>query len=74
MTSSPTYGRSASGTTTEPVLLLVVLYDGEPGPAHRQAAAIQGVNELGFALGRFRLDRRPPRLEASKFEHEEISL
>ena len=45
------------------ILLLVVLDDRHPGAADRQAAAVQGVDELRLLAG-LEADARPPRLES----------
>ena len=43
------YGRSAAGTTTRAVLLLVVLEDRDQRAADREARAVQRVHELRLA-------------------------
>ena len=68
MTSRPPMnGRSASGMTTEPSLLLVVLQHRDQGAADGQARPVQRVHELGLAGAvRPELDVRAPGLEAPR--------
>src|SRR5579872_880676 len=45
------------------VLLLVVLHDRYPSASYRQAAAVEGMRELGFTLSRPHPNGCPPRLK-----------
>ena len=54
--------------------LLVVFEDREPGAADGESAAVERVDEIGFAAAGFRLMDARRAWYASKFEQEEISL
>jgi len=66
-------GRSASGTTTLPVFLLVVLEHRHQRAADRQPRSVQRVHQLGPACAlRYRACMRRA-WKASQFDTEEIS-